>query len=125
MTEVRIRIAEGNGPPYAQLRDAIRQRIEHGELLAGDRLPTVRSCAEQLGLAPNTVARAYRELEAAGWISGRGRAGTFVADELPDADADADTDRDAHLAAAAEVYLRRAERLGYTHDEARRALGRS
>jgi len=52
-------------------------------MLPGDRLPTVRGLADTLGLAPNTVARAYRELEAGGWIVGKGRAGTFVADSLP------------------------------------------
>ena len=120
MSELPIRITDGGGPPYAQLRNAIRERIENGELLAGDRLPTVRACANSLGLSPNTVARAYRELEAAGWIVGRGRAGTFVADEPPDGDAD----RERQLARAAQAYLIRAERLGFTHDEARRALGR-
>jgi DNA-binding transcriptional regulator YhcF (GntR family) len=118
VTQVRIRIADGGAPPYAQLRDAIRARIGSGELLAGDKLPTVRACAQDLGLAPNTVARAYRELEAAGWIVGRGRAGTFVADETPDAG----DDRDEQLRTAAQTFLRRAERLGFSRDEARRAL---
>lgn len=128
MTEVRIRITDDAGPPYAQLRDEIRRRIEEGELVAGDKLPTVRASAERLGLAPNTVARAYRALEAAGWIVGRGRAGTFVADELPDAgdrDTNAEADKGAQLASAAAAYLHRAERLGFSHDEARRALERS
>jgi len=118
--ELRIRITEGHGPPYAQLRDTIRDRIERGELLPGDKLPTVRALAERLGLAPNTIARAYRELEDAGWTVGRGRSGTFVADEPPDATAE----REQQLAGAAAAYLRRAERLGFTHDEARQALER-
>ena len=108
------------GPPYTRLRDDIRRRIEAGELLPGDKLPTVRGSAELLGLAPNTVARAYRELERAGWIVGRGRAGTFVADEAPEQQAG----RDDELAAAAKVFFKRAERLGFTHDEALRALRR-
>ena len=108
------------GPPYTRLRDDIRRRIESGELLPGDKLPTVRGSAERLGLAPNTVARAYRELERAGWLVGRGRAGTFVSDEPPEQAAG----REDQLAAAAQVFLRRAERLGFTHDEAIRALGR-
>jgi DNA-binding transcriptional regulator YhcF (GntR family) len=121
VTDVPIPITDGDGdgPPYARLRDAIRHRIERGELLPGDKLPTVRACAERLGLAPNTVARAYRELEGAGWIAGRGRAGTFVADEVPNSDAPED-----QLASAAQTYLRRAERLGFTFEQARRALER-
>lgn len=65
-------------PPFAQLRQQILARVAEGELAPGDRLPTVRRLAGDLGLAPNTVARAYRELEADGVLEGRGRAGTFV-----------------------------------------------
>ena len=84
---LRVRIRDGDGPPYEQLRDAIRRRIERGTLLPGDRLPPVRACADDLELAPNTVARAYRALEEEGWLVGRGRAGTFVSDRPPvDAD---------------------------------------
>lgn len=54
-------------------------RIARGELTPGARLPTVRGLAEQLGLAANTVAKAYRRLEERGAIETRGRAGTFVA----------------------------------------------
>lgn len=65
-------------PPFAQLRAQITAQVAAGELAPGDRLPTVRRLAGDLGIAPNTVARAYRELEADGLIVGRGRAGTFV-----------------------------------------------
>lgn len=65
-------------PPYAQVRERIRDLVTSGELAAGTRLPPVRRLAEDQGLAPNTVARAYRELEAAGVIETRGRAGSFV-----------------------------------------------
>ena len=54
-----------------------------GRLSPADRLPTVRDLARQLGLAPGTVARSYRELERDGVVVTRGRAGTFVADEPP------------------------------------------
>ncbi len=53
--------------------------IESGEIPPASQLPTVRSFAGDLGLAVNTVAKAYRELELAGLIEGRGRHGTFVA----------------------------------------------
>ena len=65
-------------PPFEQLRVQLIQAVGSGELAAGARLPTVRRLAEVLGLAPGTVARAYRELETAGVLETRGRHGTFV-----------------------------------------------
>jgi len=121
MERFPFEIHDGRGRPYEQVRDRIAALIESGSLLPGDRLPTVRSCAEQLELAPNTVARAYRELEDAGWIVGRGRAGTFVADRLPVRPAAPDE----ALARAAAAYLKRAEQLGFDRSAAARALRRS
>lgn len=66
-------------PPYEQLRSAVARQVADGTLEAGTRLPTVRTLAADLGLAANTVAKAYRALEADGVIETRGRAGTFVA----------------------------------------------
>ncbi|MFI6761363.1 GntR family transcriptional regulator [Micromonospora sp. NPDC050417] len=65
-------------PPYEQVRARIAALAAAGELTAGSRLPTVRHLAEELGLAANTVARAYRELEQAGLVETRGRHGTVV-----------------------------------------------
>ena len=65
-------------PPYEQVREQVRAMVERGELTAGTRLPTVRGLADELGIATNTVARAYRELEALGVIETRGRAGSVV-----------------------------------------------
>jgi GntR family transcriptional regulator len=118
---LRITIRDGAGPPYEQLRDRLRASIERSALIPGDRLPPVRVCADQLGLAPNTVARAYRELEEEGWLVGRGRAGTFVADRLPIRPAAPDE----ALARAAAAYLKRAEQLGFDRAAAARALKRS
>jgi DNA-binding transcriptional regulator YhcF (GntR family) len=66
-------------PPFEQVRSQVAAAIESGELPPASQLPTVRRLAGDLGLAVNTVARAYRELELAGQIEGRGRHGTFVA----------------------------------------------
>ena len=66
-------------PPFEQLKDQVVAAITSGELREGDRMPTVRALAQQLGLAVNTVARSYRELEADRLIETRGRAGTVVA----------------------------------------------
>ncbi|WP_033293284.1 GntR family transcriptional regulator [Amycolatopsis jejuensis] len=65
-------------PPYEQVRTALATQINDGTLAVGTKLPTVRGLAADLGIAPNTVARAYRELEEAGLLETRGRAGTFV-----------------------------------------------
>jgi len=66
-------------PPFEQVRAQIAGLIGRGALAEGDRLPTVRALAADLGLAVNTVARAYKELEAEGLVSTRRRAGTVVA----------------------------------------------
>jgi DNA-binding transcriptional regulator YhcF (GntR family) len=66
-------------PPYEQVRTQIAEAIESGALAAETRLPTVRQLAGDLGLAVNTVARAYRELETEGLVETRGRHGSFVA----------------------------------------------
>lgn len=65
-------------PPYEQLRSAVAGQVADGSLVAGTRLPTVRALAAELGLAVNTVAKAYRALETDGVVETRGRAGTFV-----------------------------------------------
>ncbi len=106
-------------PPFEQLRTQVLDGIGDGSLPAGTRLPTVRALAEQLGLAVNTVARSYRELEAAGAIETRGRNGTFIALSV---DAAA---RAAQEAAA--TYAARVHSLGVAPDAAldyvRAALG--
>lgn len=66
-------------PPYEQIRAQLAALIRTGRLTEGERLPTVRQLAADLGLAPGTVARAYRELEAVELIRTRRGAGTRVA----------------------------------------------
>jgi len=79
-----IRLDPGSGVPrFEQLRAQLSVMVAVGRLSPADRLPTVRDLAHQMGLAPGTVARAYRELEHDGIVVTRGRAGTFVADEPP------------------------------------------
>jgi DNA-binding transcriptional regulator YhcF (GntR family) len=69
---------ESHIPPYEQVRSQITDQATRGDLAAGTRLPPVRQLAADLGLAANTVARAYRELEQAGVVETRGRHGTFI-----------------------------------------------
>lgn len=77
---MRLRIDPTSGAaPFEQVRDGIRAQVDAGDLAPGVRLPPVRALATDLGLAANTVARAYKELEALGVVETRGRAGTFVA----------------------------------------------
>lgn len=101
-------------PPYEQLRAQVAARAASGDLPAGTKLPTVRGLAGDLGVAPGTVARAYKELEADGVVVTEGRRGTFVA-----ATAAAGTDG---ARAAAEEYAAIARRLGLTRAEAARLL---
>lgn len=76
---MRIVIDPGSPvPPYEQVRLRVAELAASGALPAGTRLPPVRQLAAELGLAVNTVARAYRELEQAGLVQTRGRAGTVV-----------------------------------------------
>jgi DNA-binding transcriptional regulator YhcF (GntR family) len=69
----------GHVPPFEQVRAQIADLIATGQLLPGDRLPTVRALAAELGLASNTVARAYKALETGGLVEAHSRAGTRVA----------------------------------------------
>lgn len=65
-------------PPFEQLRSQLARQIQDRTLAVGTQLPTIRRLAADLGLAVNTVGRAYRELEEAGLIDTRGPAGSFV-----------------------------------------------
>jgi len=65
-------------PPFEQLRAQLAGQIHDRTLAVGTRLPAIRRLAADLGLAVNTVGRAYRELEEAGLIQTRGAAGSFV-----------------------------------------------
>ncbi|THA22867.1 GntR family transcriptional regulator [Streptomyces sp. A1277] len=96
--------------PYEQLRTQISEQARSGALPVGYRLPTVRGLAEELGLAANTVAKAYRALEADGVIETRGRNGTFIA-------AAGDT-ADRNAATAARDYAEHARRLGLSRARA-------
>lgn len=77
-------------PVYEQIVSAIRAELVAGRYRVGDRLPTVRTLAIDLGVHHNTVAQAYRELAAEGWLDLRRHRGATVLDrELPNVRADA------------------------------------
>lgn len=106
---LKIRIDDA-APPYEQVRAQISEQARSGALPVGYRLPTVRGLAESLGLAANTVAKAYRALEGDGVIETRGRNGTFVAA--------AGSAAQRELASAAQDFASRARRLGVAEADA-------
>ncbi|RZS31373.1 DNA-binding transcriptional regulator YhcF (GntR family) [Herbihabitans rhizosphaerae] len=101
-------------PPYEQVRGQIARQIIDHTLAVGTRLPTVRALAADLGIAVNTVARSYRELEEAGLVETRGRAGTYVS-------AAGESAR-AAVQRAAREYAANATALGIGRDEALRMI---
>ncbi|SEE96171.1 GntR family transcriptional regulator [Ruania alba] len=81
---MQVHIDDGDPtPPYEQLRRQLLALMQAGALPAGVRLPPIRQLAADLGVAAGTVARAYRELEDAGWVVSRRGGGTRVADGAP------------------------------------------
>lgn len=104
---------KGRKPLFDQLRTQVIDGVREGALPPGTRLPTVRELAGQLGVAVNTVARAYRELETAAIVETRGRFGTFIARYDP---------TDAAMAAAAREYVQVARGLGLGKTDALRYI---
>lgn len=116
-----FRISSRSGvPPYLQLVQQVKQALQMGLLREGDRLPTAKEVVAMVALNPNTVAKAYRELENAGLVKGRTGLGTFVV-KRP---AGPDPDAQAKLAAALGKWLTEARRAGLD-DEAVESLLRA
>lgn len=104
-------------PPYEQIRAQVATMAATGMLPVGTRLPPIRQLSRDLGLAGGTVARAYRELEAAGVIVTRGRHGSFVAE--PNGDP-RERVSDEALAEAARAFAVQAHQLGAEPEHALR-----
>lgn len=78
---MQIHISSHGGVPiYLQIVNQVKYLVASGRLAPGEELPPIRTLAEQLLINPNTVARAYRELELAGVVTKRRTAGTYVSD---------------------------------------------
>ncbi len=107
--------------PFQQIMDQLRSLIERGELRPGDRLPTVRQLAGDLGVAPNTVARAYADLQAEGWLTCEGRRGTRVAVGVPAKNASTRKDS---LQEAVARFIASLSQRGYSQLEISSELGR-
>lgn len=108
-------------PPYEQIRSQLQSMVDGGALAEGTRLPPIRQLAGDLGLATNTVARAYRELELDGLVQARGRHGTVVTGRA----AMDHTQRREVVASAAETYAREAQHHGISLDDALAAVRRA
>jgi GntR family transcriptional regulator len=112
---VQIQIAPGDGVPiYVQIADQVKRLVASGRLAPGEELPPIRALAERLLVNPNTVARAYRELELAGVVTKRRTAGTYVSDDAAPLDR---AERVAIVAARVDALLAEAKQLGVGLDE--------
>lgn len=122
MTDLFIAVdPDLDAAPFQQIIEQLRGYVERGELRPGDALPTVRQLAGDLGVAPNTVARAYGELQDQGWLAGDGRRGTRVAPDPPASDK---RSRARALREAVDRFLATMAQRGYSEDELAAALQR-
>lgn len=116
----RFRIDPSRGEPlFAQLVDAVKRAVATGALAPGDRLPSVRDLARDLLVNPNTVSKAYRELEVEGVTVSRQGSGTFVAEPRSSLSKE---ERRRRLVEGFEDVFSRALPWGATDEEARRAF---
>lgn len=105
-------------PPFEQIRRQLAFLIDSGELETGQRLPTVRQLAADLRVAPGTVSRSFKELEAAGYVETRRAAGTRVlARQRIGGEGEVDAES-ATVQVLAERYVDAAARLGATPQQA-------
>ena len=101
-------------PVYRQLIDQVRAGIASGTLSAGDQLPTVRQLAVDLAINPNTVMRAYRELELGGLLETHQGTGTFISDSKPEKQS---VERERQLVQMAAEFAARAGAAGFSLED--------
>jgi GntR family transcriptional regulator len=112
---MHIHISPADGVPiYLQIVNQVKYLVASGRLAPGEELPPIRALAERLLINPNTVARAYRELEAAGVVVKRGTAGTYVSDAGSPL---ARRERLKVLTERADALLAEARQMGFPLDE--------
>lgn len=104
-------------PIYEQIKDGMRRLVVTGVMPAGEKLPSVRELAAELAINPNTISRAYRELEAEGYIYTASGKGSFVSDK-----AEVDERRKAELMARLKELAAELRFLGATVEELRAAV---
>jgi GntR family transcriptional regulator len=101
-------------PVYRQIIDQVRSGLASGSLNAGDQLPTVRQLAVDLSINPNTVLRAYRELELGGFLETHQGTGTFIADKKLERNS---AERDRQLTQMAGEFAARAGAAGFSLED--------
>jgi GntR family transcriptional regulator len=106
-------------PVYRQLIDQVQAAVAARVLAAGDQLPTVRQVAVDLAINPNTVLRAYREMEIRGLLDSQQGTGTFIADRKVEL---SDDEHDRQLAQLVEEIVSRAGAAGFTLKQLIKAL---
>lgn len=112
---MEISIDQKSGVPlYRQIIESVKFAIARGALTPGDKLPTVRRLAVELEVNPNTVIRAYREMEIEGLLDPQQGSGTFVTDDRPQIDA---LERRRMLDQILTELMARASGYGFTLDE--------
>lgn len=112
---MHIEISLTDGVPiYRQIVNQVKYLIASGQLRAGDELPAIRTLAEQLLVTPNTVVKAYGELESAGLVFKRRGAGTYIAESNSPL---ARKEQRLILTARADALLSDASQLGFSLDE--------
>jgi GntR family transcriptional regulator len=114
-TRFRFQLDLHSGVPvYRQVIDLVRGGIASGQLTPGDQLPTIRQLAVDLAINPNTVVRAYRELELGGLLETHQGTGTFISTQKFKR---ADAERERQLAQIVADSVSRAGAAGFTVDE--------
>lgn len=112
---MQIRVSPTDGLPiYQQIVNQVKYLVASGRLEPGEELPPIRTLAERLLINPNTVARAYRELEVAGVVVKRGTTGTFVSDAGSPL---ARRERQRILTQRVDALLAEARQLGFDTDQ--------
>ena len=112
---MHVRISPTDGVPiYLQIVNQVKYLVAAGRLAPGEELPPIRTLADRLTINPNTVARAYRELEVAGVVVKRGTTGTFVSAAGSPL---ARRERVRILTERIDALLAEARQLGFTSDE--------
>jgi GntR family transcriptional regulator len=112
---MHLRVSPTDGVPiYLQIVNQVKYLVAAGRLAPGEELPPIRTLAERLAINPNTVARAYRELEVAGVVVKRGTTGTFVSASGSPL---ARKGRVRILTERVDALLAEARQLGFTSDE--------
>lgn len=106
-------------PFYRQIIEQVKFAIARGDIQPGDRLPTVRQLAVDLSINPNTVIRAYREMEIEGVLDTQQGSGTFVSNRKPDVDR---LEQQRMLEQILTELLARASAYGFTVDDVLRGL---